>query len=120
MPFCARLADTPQAKGLVERMNGTVQDRLVKALRLASINGMEAANEFVTKKLLYPCLLAGEDKRALLHVLRGHSRRTPCLSCNERSGDTAPTDNNWIKEIGLMHYAISWLMALPSNCDCNR
>ena len=29
------LANSPQAKGRVERMNGVLQDRLVKALRLA-------------------------------------------------------------------------------------
>src|ERR1039458_2279263 len=31
------LANSPQAKGRVERMNGVLQDRLVKALRLAGI-----------------------------------------------------------------------------------
>ncbi len=46
------LADSPQAKGRVERMNGTLQDRLVKALRLAGIQDMEAANEFLAKKFL--------------------------------------------------------------------
>jgi len=46
------LANSPQAKGRVERMNGTLQDRLVKALRLAGINDMEAANEFVAKQFL--------------------------------------------------------------------
>ena len=46
------LANSPQAKGRVERMNGTLQDRLVKALRLAGINDMEAANEFLAKKFL--------------------------------------------------------------------
>jgi hypothetical protein len=46
------LANSPQAKGRVERMNGTLQDRLVKALRLAGINDMEAANEFLAKTFL--------------------------------------------------------------------
>lgn len=46
------LANSPQAKGRVERMNGTLQDRLVKALRLAGINDMETANEFLAKKFL--------------------------------------------------------------------
>ena len=32
------LANSPQAKGRVERMNGVLQDRLVKALRLAGIS----------------------------------------------------------------------------------
>jgi len=31
------LANSPQAKGRVERMNGVLQDRLVKALRLAGL-----------------------------------------------------------------------------------
>lgn len=39
-------ANTSQAKGRVERMNGTLQDRLVKELRLHGINSMEAANRF--------------------------------------------------------------------------
>ena len=40
-------ADSPQAKGRVERAFGTLQDRLVKALRLASISTMEAANAWL-------------------------------------------------------------------------
>jgi Homeodomain-like domain len=39
-------ANTSQAKGRVERMNGTLQDRLVKELRLHGITSMEAANRF--------------------------------------------------------------------------
>lgn len=41
------LARSPQAKGRVERMNGTLQDRLVKALRRAKIDHLEAANDFL-------------------------------------------------------------------------
>lgn len=40
-------ANTPQAKGRVERANLTLQDRLVKELRLHDINTIEAANAFV-------------------------------------------------------------------------
>jgi len=40
-------ANTPQAKGRVERVNKTLQDRLVKELRLAGIASIEAANAFV-------------------------------------------------------------------------
>lgn len=40
-------ANSPQAKGRVERANQTLQDRLVKELRLAGINDMEAANAFL-------------------------------------------------------------------------
>lgn len=38
------LAYSPQAKGRVERAFQTLQDRLVKALRLAAISTIEAAN----------------------------------------------------------------------------
>lgn len=38
---------TPQAKGRVERLFQTLQDRLVKALRLAGIDDIDAANAFL-------------------------------------------------------------------------
>jgi hypothetical protein len=41
------LANSPQAKGRVERMNGTLQDRLVKEMRLAGISNLESANRFL-------------------------------------------------------------------------
>jgi hypothetical protein len=45
------LANSPQAKGRVERMNGVLQDRLVKELRLAGIRELESANRFLRKWL---------------------------------------------------------------------
>ena len=43
-PICAH---TPQAKGRVERLFQTLQDRLCKALRLQGIAGIEQANEWL-------------------------------------------------------------------------
>ena len=40
-------ANTPQAKGRVERANKTLQDRLVKEMRLQGINSIEQANVFL-------------------------------------------------------------------------
>lgn len=40
-------ANSSQAKGRVERVNRTLQDRLVKELRLAGISGIEAGNAFL-------------------------------------------------------------------------
>ncbi|EFO28485.1 putative transposase y4bF [Roseibium sp. TrichSKD4] len=40
-------AKSSQAKGRVERANRTLQDRLVKAMRLANISTIEAANAFL-------------------------------------------------------------------------
>jgi transposase len=45
-------ANSPQAKGRVERNHGVDQDRLVKELRLAGICTIEAANEFLEKYYL--------------------------------------------------------------------
>lgn len=45
-------AKSPQAKGRVERMNGTLQDRLVKALRVEAISDMESANTFLDTTFL--------------------------------------------------------------------
>jgi len=41
-------AHSPEAKGRVERLFGTLQDRLIKEMRLAGISTMEDANIFLT------------------------------------------------------------------------
>ena len=45
-------AYSPQAKGRVERMNGTLQDRLVKEMRLRGIDSIGAGNAFLEAKFL--------------------------------------------------------------------
>jgi len=45
-------AHSPQAKGRVERMNGTLQDRLVQELKLAGIGDIASANAFLEKRFL--------------------------------------------------------------------
>ncbi len=40
-------ANTPQAKGRVERANKTLQDRLTKEIRLAGITGIDEANQWL-------------------------------------------------------------------------
>lgn len=47
------LALSPQAKGRVERAFQTLQDRLVKALRLARVDSLEAANAFLPGFLVH-------------------------------------------------------------------
>ena len=41
------LANSPQAKGRIERLFETLQDRWVKAMRLGAINDMQAANRWL-------------------------------------------------------------------------
>lgn len=45
-------ANSPQAKGRVERLFKTLQDRLVKELRLKNISTIEAANKFLKEKFI--------------------------------------------------------------------
>ncbi|MGH8814850.1 MAG: ISNCY family transposase, partial [Advenella sp.] len=50
-------ARTPQAKGRVERANQTLQDRLIKEMRLAGIHSIEAANAWL------PSFIADYNRR---------------------------------------------------------
>jgi len=45
-------ANTAQAKGRIERLFETLQDRLVKEMRLANINTIEEANIFLKEKFI--------------------------------------------------------------------
>jgi hypothetical protein len=45
-------ANSPQAKGRVERRNGVFQDRLVKALRLEGISDLDSANAYLEESFL--------------------------------------------------------------------
>lgn len=45
-------ANSPQAKGRVERLFGTLQDRLIKELRLENISAIAEANVFLEEKFI--------------------------------------------------------------------
>ena len=46
------LAHSPQAKGRVERQNSTLQDRLIKEMRLAGVSSIDAGNTFLHSSFL--------------------------------------------------------------------
>ncbi len=52
MGITVKHANSPQAKGRVERSHGTQQDRLIKEMSLAGISTIEQANEFILKTYL--------------------------------------------------------------------
>ena len=64
-------ANTPQAKGRVERVNGTLQDRLVKELRLAGISTIDEANEFAVP------FMEDFNKRFACPALNPHDAHRP-------------------------------------------
>jgi len=86
-PICAK---TPQAKGRVERLFQTLQNRLVKELRLQGIATLEQANAFLetyresfNRRFAKPPAQAQDAHRPLAHsdrelsrVLSKHHRRT--------------------------------------------
>ena len=43
-------ANSPEAKGRIERLFGTLQDRLVKEMRLADVRGRDEGNKFLNKE----------------------------------------------------------------------
>ena len=72
------LAHSPQAKGRVERMHGTLQDRLVKAMRLAGSKDIEGANRFLDGKYLRG--FHRKFGRAATSPLDAHRKNTHRLS----------------------------------------
>jgi transposase len=66
-------ANTPQAKGRVERANQTLQDRLVKELRLQEISSMETANAYL------PLFMADFNRRFAVPPRSSHDAHRPLL-----------------------------------------
>jgi hypothetical protein len=68
-------ANTPAAKGRVERAHLTMQDRLVKELRLEGISTIEAANAFMPTYVDHYNALFGKVPRNAHDAHRGAPRR---------------------------------------------
>jgi transposase len=66
-------ANTPQAKGRVERVIETLQDRLVKELRLQDIATIEAANTFA------PTYIIDFNRRFAVQPRSNHDAHRPAL-----------------------------------------
>lgn len=76
-------AHSPQAKGRVERLFKTFQDRLVKELRLAGIATLETANRFLERYLpVYNRRFAVRPAQAAdLHRSPPHGRELTAILC---------------------------------------
>ena len=83
----------PQAKGRVERANGTLQDRLVKEMQLRGIDGMEAGNAFL------PEFMEGLNRRFAAEPLCPADAHRPVL--------------HDVEELGL-------ILSLHSTCKVSR
>lgn len=65
------LANSPQAKGRVERCNRTLQDRLIKEMRLRGIRTIEEANAYL------PEFLKGHNARFAREPMSGYNAHRP-------------------------------------------
>lgn len=74
-------ANSSQAKGRVERVNRTLQDRLVKELRLAGISGRDAGNQFL------PEFMARFNARFATRAARPDDLHRPLSLSRERLAD---------------------------------
>lgn len=66
-------ANTPQAKGRVERVNATLQDRLVKEMRLRGITGMAEGNAYL------PSFIEAFNRRFAVAPRRAEDAHRPLL-----------------------------------------
>ena len=70
-------ANTPQAKGRVEKVNRTLQDRLIKELRLAGISEIEEANPWL------PTFMADFNARFAVVPHSAHDAHRPLLPTDD-------------------------------------
>ena len=63
-------ANSPQAKGRVERCNRTLQDRLIKEMRLANISSIDEANQWLKTSRF---IEKHNDKFAVQAAIRGNA-----------------------------------------------
>jgi hypothetical protein len=81
-------AHSPQAKGRIENLFGTLQDRLVKEMRLAGVNTIAAANRFLEEVFLPQCweqrfTVAARQAQDEHRPLRAEHRLAEILSVRE-------------------------------------
>jgi hypothetical protein len=81
-------ANTPQAKGRVERANKTLQDRLVKEMRLNGINTIDEANRYL------PIFMEDYNRRFCVPAHHPQDAHRPVLHSEEE-----------LKQIFTLHHA---------------
>jgi transposase InsO family protein len=119
------MAHSPQAKGRVERVNGTLQDRLVKALRREKVSDLAAANRFLQKKFL-----AAFNRRFVKQAAKSGDlhRRVPrgldmgrVLSIREtrvvQNDWTLRFENRWF-QLAEMHQKLALAGRSATVCQC--
>ena len=87
-------ANTSQAKGRVERAHHTLQDRLVKELRLAGISTVEAANAFLPG-FVQPIMPVSPSFRRASGTCIGRSRAPTISTVSGAGANSARSRGSW-------------------------
>src|SRR5918912_767762 len=91
-------ADSPQAKGRVERAHKTLQDRLVKELRLAGVSTVEAAKAFL------PGFMAGYNARFAKEPGRPENLHRPAPSAADLDEIMVVREERTVSSSLTLHY----------------
>jgi transposase len=91
-------ANSPQAKGRVERAHKTLQDRLVKELRLAAVSSIEAANAFL------PAFLADYNARFAKPARRPEDLHRPPAAHDDLDGALTWREERTVTGSLTLHY----------------
>src|SRR5215207_6849344 len=91
-------ANSSQAKGRVERAHATLQDRLVKELRLAGISDLEAANAFL------PGFMASYNSRFARPPARDRDLHRPLDGMNDLGDILCWRETRSVSRQLVVHY----------------
>lgn len=100
-------ANSPQAKGRVERANGVLQDRLVKLMRLAGIASWEAGNAFL------PAFLADYNSRFAQPPGEPEDGHAPACAAEHLRGILCQKETRKLSRQLTCQYHQQWLHILP-------
>ena len=99
-------AHSPQAKGRVERSNGTYQDRLVKELRLEQINDIQSANKLLGESfadnLNHKFAVAPRETANFHRSAKGYDLASVFCIEEERS-----MTDDWVVRYGNSYYQLA-------------
>jgi len=93
-------AHSPQAKGRIERSFGTLQDRLVKALRRGKVNTLEAANQF-----LWTTFLPEWNRRFAIQPAHAADAHRPLREDHNLAASLSHVEKRQVSN----DYTVSWL-----------
>jgi transposase len=101
-------ANSPQAKGRVERANGTLQDRLVKAMRLEGISTIADANAFL------PAYMARHNERFAKVPFDSRDLHRPLGIHEDLKAEMMWREQRTVTKALTLHYNKTMLILDPS------